>query len=179
MNIAIGTDGSGSNNALSMFREMYLDTVLSNVETNNAAAIDPFTILKAGTSGGALCMGLNDSDVLDTGKKADIIMIDMNKPSMQPENNIVRNIIYSADNSVVKMTMIDGNILYEDGKYKFNSIEAVQGEQYVILDNTVVEDDLVITIMNKSDEIKEYNLIINNEYINDKINKHSIITYVI
>ena len=117
MNIAVGTDGAGSNNALSMFREMYLDTVLSNVETNNAAAVDPFTILKAGTTGGALCMGLNDSDVLDQGKKADIIMIDMNKPSMQPENNIVRNIIYSADNSVVKMTMIDGKILYEDGRF--------------------------------------------------------------
>ena len=117
MNIAIGTDGAGSNNALSMFREMYLDTVLSNVETNNAAAVDPFTILKAGTTGGALCMGLKDSDVLDQGKKADIIMIDMNKPSMQPENNIVRNIIYSADNSVVKMTMIDGKILYEDGRF--------------------------------------------------------------
>lgn len=117
MKIAIGTDGAGSNNALSMFREMYLDTVLSNVETHNAAAVDPFTILKAGTTGGALCMGLNDSDVLDVGKKADIIMIDMNKPSMQPENSIPRNIVYSADNSVVKMTMIDGKILYEDGKF--------------------------------------------------------------
>ena len=83
---------------------MYLDTVLSNVETHNAAAVDPFTILKAGTAGGALCMGLNDSDVLAVGKKADIIMIDMNKPSMQPENNIARNIVYSADNSVVKAT---------------------------------------------------------------------------
>lgn len=125
MNIAIGTDGAGSNNALSMFREMYLDTVLSNVETNNAAAVDPFTILKAGTTGGALCMGLKDSDVLDQGKKADIIMIDMSKPSMQPENNIVRNIIYSADNSVVKMTMIDGKILYEDGKYTTIDLDEV------------------------------------------------------
>ena len=117
MNIAVGTDGAGSNNALSMFREMYLDTVLSNVETKNAAAVEPFKILKAATSGGALCMGLNDCDVLDTGKKADIIMIDMNKHCMQPENNIVRNLVYSGDNSIVKMTMIDGKILYEDGKF--------------------------------------------------------------
>ena len=117
MKIAIGTDGAGSNNSLSMFREMYLDTVLSNVLTDNAAAVDPFKILKAGTSGGALCMGLEDCDVLKEGKKADIIMIDMNKPSMQPENNIVRNIVYSADNSCVKMTMIDGRILYENGEF--------------------------------------------------------------
>ena len=125
MKIAIGTDGAGSNNSLSMFREMYLDTVLSNVETGNAAAVDPFTILKAGTTGGALCMGLKDSDVLAVGKKADIIMIDMNKPSMQPENNIARNIVYSADNSVVKMTMIDGKILYEDGKYSTLDLDEV------------------------------------------------------
>ncbi|MCR5490077.1 MAG: amidohydrolase [Saccharofermentans sp.] len=125
LNIAIGTDGAGSNNALSMFREMYLDCVLSNVETKNAAAVDPFTILKAGTSGGALCMGLTDCDVLDAGKKADIIMIDMNKPSMQPENNIARNIVYSADNSVVKMTMIDGRILYEDGRFTTIDIDTV------------------------------------------------------
>ena len=117
MKIAIGTDGAGSNNSLSMFREMYLDTVLSNVLTDNAAAVDPFKILKAGTSGGALCMGLTDCDVLAPGKKADIIMIDMNKPSMQPENSIVRNIVYSADNSCVKMTMIDGRILYENGEF--------------------------------------------------------------
>lgn len=128
MNIAIGTDGAGSNNALSMFREMYLDCVLSNVETKNAAAVDPFTILKAGTSGGALCMGLTDCDVLDAGKKADIIMIDMNKPSMQPENNIARNIVYSADNSVVKMTMIDGRILYEDGRFTTIDIDTVISE---------------------------------------------------
>ena len=117
MKIAIGTDGAGSNNSLSMFREMYLDTVLSNVLSDNAAAVDPFKILKAGTSGGALCMGLTDCDVLAPGKKADIIMIDMDKPSMQPENNVVSNIVYSADNSCVKMTMIDGRILYENGEF--------------------------------------------------------------
>ena len=134
MKIAIGTDGAGSNNALSMFREMYLDTVLSNVETHNAAAVDPFTILKAGTTGGALCMGLNDSDVLDTGKKADIIMIDMKKPSMQPENNIIRNLIYSGDNSIVKMTIIDGKILYEDGNYTTIDIDEVISESNKLLE---------------------------------------------
>ena len=128
MNIAIGTDGAGSNNALSMFREMYLDCVLSNIETKNAAAVDPYTILKAGTSGGALCMGLKDCDVLDTGKKADLILIDMNKPCMQPENNIIRNLVYSGDNSIVKMTMIDGKILYEDGKFTTIDINEVISE---------------------------------------------------
>jgi 5-methylthioadenosine/S-adenosylhomocysteine deaminase len=137
MKIAIGTDGAGSNNSLSMFREMYLDTVLSNVLTGNAAAVDPFKILKAGTSGGALCMGLKDCDVLAPGKMADIIMIDMNKPSMQPENNIARNIIYSADNSVVKMTMIDGKILYEDGKFTTIDLDEVIRESNRLMEGLV------------------------------------------
>jgi len=117
LNIAIGTDGAGSNNNLSLFREMYLDTVLSNIETHNAAAVEPFNILKAGCSGGASLMGLDNADVLKEGKAADIIRIDMNVPLMQPENNIVKNIIYSADNSCIKMTMVNGRILYEDGKF--------------------------------------------------------------
>ena len=62
-------------------------------------------------------MGINDSDVLKVGKNADIVMIDMDKPCMQPENNIVRNIVYSGDNSCVKMTMINGKVLYEDGQF--------------------------------------------------------------
>jgi len=114
---AIGTDGAGSNNSLSMFREMYLDAVLSNTLTGNAASVDPYDILKSSTTGGALCMGLNDCDVLEEGKCADLIMLDMNKPSMQPENNIISNIIYSCDNSCVKLTMAAGKILYEDGKF--------------------------------------------------------------
>ena len=73
-------------------------------------------------------MGLKDSDVLAEGKKADIIMIDMNRPSMQPENNIARNIVYSADSSVVKMTMIDGKILFEDGKYTTIDLDEVYRE---------------------------------------------------
>ncbi|MCQ2515978.1 MAG: amidohydrolase [Saccharofermentans sp.] len=117
INLAIGTDGAGSNNSLSMFREMYLSTVLSNVVNNDPTSVDPFKILTAGTVGGARCMGLTDCDYLEEGKQADIIMIDMNKPSMQPENNIVNNIVYSSDNSVVKMTMIAGRILYEDGVF--------------------------------------------------------------
>ena len=49
----------------------------------------------------------------------------MNKPCMQPENNIVRNIVYSADSDCVKMTMIDGKILYEDGRFTTLDIDEV------------------------------------------------------
>ncbi len=123
MNIAIGTDGAGSNNSLNIFREMYLASVLPNLRVEGGAFVDPFEILKAATTGGALCMGLNDSDVLDQGKNADIIMIDMSNPTMNPVNDIVANLVFSGHPGIVKMTMIAGRILYEDGEYATIDIE--------------------------------------------------------
>ena len=123
--IAIGTDGPGSNNSLNMFKEMYLASTLSNLFVEGGAFIDPYEILKAATVGSAGCMGLTDCDVLDTGKKADIIMIDMRHPTMQPDNNTINNIVYSGHPGLVKMTMIAGRILYENGEYKTIDIDEV------------------------------------------------------
>ncbi len=115
--IAIGTDGSSSNNCLDMFREMFLVTGLAKLHDMDAAAVVPREVLKMATVNGARCMGLNDCDVLAEGKKADIIMIDLNQPNMQPLNNIVDNIVYSGSKTNIKMTMVNGKILYEDGKF--------------------------------------------------------------
>ncbi|WP_408071238.1 amidohydrolase family protein [Butyrivibrio sp. JL13D10] len=115
--VAIGTDGPASNNALSMFREMFLVTGLGKLKENDAACIDANEVLKMATVNGAHAMGLNDADVLAQGKLADVIMIDLNMPNMQPINNICKNIVYSGDTSNVVMTMIGGVIRYEKGEY--------------------------------------------------------------
>ena len=52
-----------------------------------------------------------------TGKLADMIMMDLHMPNMQPLNNIAKNIVYSGSKQNVKMTMIHGKILYRDGKF--------------------------------------------------------------
>ena len=117
LNIAIGTDGAGSNNALDMFREMYLASTLQKVTNNDPTAMDGREILRMATVDGALVLGLKDADVLDVGKYADIIMIDLSNPAMQPINNIAKNIVYSGSKDCVKMTMINGKILYFDHKF--------------------------------------------------------------
>ena len=66
-------------------------------------------------------MGLKDCDVLAVGKRADIIEIDLSQPNMQPLNNITKNIVYSGSKTNVKMTMVDGRILYEDGRYNIGT----------------------------------------------------------
>ena len=68
------------------------------------------------TVNGAYAMRLSDCDTLSPGKYADLIMIDLHQPNMQPLGNIAKNIVYSGSKQNVKMTMIDGKILYEDGK---------------------------------------------------------------
>lgn len=113
--VAIGTDGPASNNCLDMFREMFLVTGLAKLREKDASAVDAVEVLKMATVNGAGAMGLKDADVLKAGKLADIIMIDLNQPNMQPLNNIPKNLVYSGSKQNVAMTMIGGKILYENG----------------------------------------------------------------
>lgn len=115
--IAIGTDGPSSNNCLDMFREMFLVAGLGNLLEKNAFAVSPWEILKMATVNGAKTIGLEDADILAVGKLADLILIDLHQPNMQPVHNIVNNLVYSGSKLNVKMTMIHGKILYEN--YRF------------------------------------------------------------
>ncbi len=115
--LAIGTDGPASNNCLDMFREMFLTTALAKVKENDAACVPAEDVLYMATTAGAQCMGLGDCDRLAVGKKADLIMIDLQQPNMQPENNTVKNIVYSGSKQNVALTMVDGKVLYEAGKF--------------------------------------------------------------
>ena len=115
--VALGTDGPASNNCLDMFREMFLVTGLAKLKEEDAAAVDAMDVLKMATVNGAHAMGLGEADVIAEGKLADLIMIDLKTPNMQPLNNIAKNIVYSGSKINVKMTMIGGRILYENGSF--------------------------------------------------------------
>ena len=124
--VAIGTDGPASNNAIDMFREMYLTTTLQKVTNKDAAVLNAKEILKMTMINGAFCLGHTDGDVIEEGKLADIVMIDVHKPNMQPLNTFINNLVYSASKINVKLTMVDGKVLYEDGKFYIN-----EDEEYV------------------------------------------------
>lgn len=118
--VAMGTDGASSNNCLDMFREMFLTVVYSNLREKDAASINAFDVLKMATVNGSKAMGLQEADVLAVGKLADIILLDLKQPNMQPIHNIENNIVYSGSKSNVMMTMVNGRILYEDGSFCFD-----------------------------------------------------------
>lgn len=116
--VAIGTDGPASNNCLDMFREMFLVTGLQKVMCDDPEAVPARDVLKMAVTNGAHAMGLTDCDAIAPGKRADLIMIDLSQPNMQPLHNIEKNIVYSASKQNVKMTMIGGRILYQDGEFR-------------------------------------------------------------
>lgn len=118
IHLAIGTDGPASNNSLDMFKEMFLVAGLQKLRYHDAAAYDARQVLKMATVGGAMAMGLKEADVIQEGKYADLILIDLKQPNMQPLHDIEKNIVYSGSKQNIKMTMIAGRILYLDGKFQ-------------------------------------------------------------
>ena len=116
-NFAIGTDGAASNNCLDMFREMFLVAGLQKMREEDAAACPASDVLEMATKGGALAMGLSECDVLARGKCADFSVIDLSQPNMRPFHNIPKNLVYAGSKQNVRMTVVNGKILYENGEF--------------------------------------------------------------
>ena len=119
--LAIGTDGPASNNCLDFFREMFLVTGLQKVYNLDAASTDAGQVLRMACQGGAQAMGLTQCDCLAPGQLADLIEIDLHQPNMQPLNNIAKNVVYSGSKQNVKRTMVNGKLLYEEGRFFVNA----------------------------------------------------------
>ncbi len=118
INVALGTDGCASNNNLNMFEEMHLAAIIHNGYTNDPVIMKPEQVIRMATVNGAKLQNRPDTGCLEVGKKADIIALDFNnKPHLYPCFDPMALIVYSAQATDVCMTMVDGNILYEDGKY--------------------------------------------------------------
>ena len=115
--LAIGTDGAASNNALDMFREMYLVSTLQKYREMDAAACSADKVVEMACVGGARAIGLDDCDDIAPGKLADLVVIDLHSPNMQPLNNLCKNLVYAGSRANVRLTMVNGRILYENGEF--------------------------------------------------------------
>ncbi len=115
--VAIGTDGPASNNALDFFREMYLVSVLAKIKDEDASALPALEVLKMACHTGAHAMCTPECDSIAEGKNADIILLDLMQPNMQPIHHIGKNIVYSGSKSNVIFTMINGKICYDKGEF--------------------------------------------------------------
>ena len=78
-------------------------------------------------------MGLDSCDTLAAGKKADLAVIDLNRPNMQPLNNTVKNLVFAGSKDNVKMTVSGGVIVYEDGKFPTLDAEKIYAKANEII----------------------------------------------
>lgn len=119
MTVGIGTDGCASNNNLDLFKEMDSAAKLGKVFTGDPVNMDAGTVLKMATSRGARIMGLeNETGTIEKGKKADIIVVDLNSPHMVPLYNPLSAMVYSAEGSDVRDVIVNGKILMKGRKFQ-------------------------------------------------------------
>jgi 5-methylthioadenosine/S-adenosylhomocysteine deaminase len=115
--VGLGTDGSSSNNNLDFFSEMNTAAKLHKVNTMDPTIMNAKTVLKMGTIEGAKTLGIeNQIGSIETGKKADIIIIDTKKPHLIPMYNPVSHIVYSVKGSDVRDVFVSGRTVVENGK---------------------------------------------------------------
>jgi 5-methylthioadenosine/S-adenosylhomocysteine deaminase len=130
-NVCLGTDETSSNNGTNLFSEMKLASLALNMKNRDPTRMPTWKVLRMATIDGAKAIGLDhEIGSLEAGKKADLILIDLKRPSMtpvlrSPVRNIVPNLVLSARGDEVEMSIIDGKVVYEDGKITTIDEEAV------------------------------------------------------
>lgn len=123
MNIAIGTDGTASNNCLDMGAEMKTAALLEKHFTGDTTALTAQTVWHAGTRACAEFFGLN-SGVIAEGALADCMLVDLNSERLVPGHHLISDMVYSADSSCIDTVICDGKILMQNRR--------VPGEEEII-----------------------------------------------
>jgi len=127
--VGMGTDGCASNNDLDLFQEMDSVAKLHKVKNQDPTVMDAGTVLKMATISGARALGLDAvTGSLETGKKADLIIVDTNKPHLTPMYNPVSHLVYAAIGSDVSTSIINGSVVMNDGRLKTMDLNAVMDD---------------------------------------------------
>ena len=128
INVALGTDSVASNNSLNYIEQIKLFALAGKVKSMDPTAMAPEQVLYSATRAGALSQGREDSGLIKENYKADLIVLDVSGPNMNPVHDMENNIIYSADGKDVCLTMVDGRVCYQDGDFKTIDIEETISE---------------------------------------------------
>lgn len=129
VNVSCATDGAASNNNLSMMEEMTLFALLQKGIYLDAALIPSKTAFRIATINGAKVLGLeNVIGSLEAGKQADIIIINTTGFRYCPDTDLLNHLVYSGSDGDVALTMVGGEILYENGKITFADAEEIKSK---------------------------------------------------
>ena len=116
VNVALGTDGAGSNNDLDMFSEMRTAALLAKGVAEDAAVVSAEDALAMATINGARALGLaHRVGSLEVGKSADMIAVDLSDPASQPVYHPISQLVYSVSRDQVSDVWVAGESLYAEG----------------------------------------------------------------
>lgn len=117
MRVALGTDGPSSNNILDMMGDMRLAALLQKGVYGDPTLLNAQEAIYMATRAGALALGFADCGLLKKDMRADMILLDGRAENLMPAPDLPAAIVYGAQSLNVKMTMIDGRVVYKDGKF--------------------------------------------------------------
>ena len=113
VNVALGTDGPASNDNLDMFEEMHLTSLIHKGVLLDPTVLSPWEVIEMATVNGAKALGRYDTGEIAVGKAADLCVVALDKPHLNPCVDPANLIVHSAHASDVAMTIVDGRIVYE------------------------------------------------------------------
>ena len=127
--LALGTDGVCSNNSADMFETMKTTALVQKMLNEDPCLLPARQVLELATQGGLASQGrIGEAGMLRPGLDADLIALDRAFPSLQPGLSPESDLVYAASGAMVRMTMVRGRILYEDGSFPTLDIERIRRE---------------------------------------------------
>lgn len=128
VNMSLGTDGTASNNNLDMIEEMKIAALLQKVNNMDSTVLPSEKVFEMATIGGARALGLQDEiGTIEVGKKADLVLLDMNTPHLTPFRHPMSHLVYAANGSDVDTVICNGEILMRNKELKvLNEVEVIK-----------------------------------------------------
>lgn len=128
INLCLGTDGMASNNNHDIFKDMYLMALLNRAQMHDPTLMTAKEVLYAATRAGSVAQGRLDCGYIKKDFKADLCVMDLSEPIWCPGENILNNLIYASQGSDICLTMVDGQVVYENGQWPYIDIEKVKSQ---------------------------------------------------
>ena len=129
MNVALGTGGAIEAGNLDLFEVMRGISMAARATSGSASALPASAALMMATTCGARAQGrAENTGMIKEGFDADLCLVDFSAPHLMPCHNVINGLVFSAKGGDVAMTMVRGNILYQNGQFPTIDLKSVVEE---------------------------------------------------